>query len=409
MKICLLTYRGNMYCGGQGIYIYHLSREFQRLGHEVHVISGPPYPELPQGVKLYRVKSHSAYVTKYHMGNDPGPIRNPVDLYEAVATRLGMYSEPMTFSIRAYDAIRKLGSRIKFDVVHDNQGLGFGLPLIKRLKLPLVATIHHPMALDRDSDFAQARNQIEKLRRWWFYSIYVPMQSFVGRRADRVITVSECSAREIERLMGIPASRIRVVYNGVDTNVFRSLDGLPKKSNSLIFVGNTEDRKKGIKYLLQAMKMLENECPVKLTIIDGGAPEAQYAPALMQQINLNGRVEFARRLSAGDLVKWYAAADIAVVPSMFEGFGLPAAEAMACEVPVIAFAAGALPELVADGETGILVPPADVAKLAAAIKKLVEDKELRLRMAKAARKRVEQKFNWETAAKQILEVYQEVI
>jgi glycosyltransferase involved in cell wall biosynthesis len=209
--------------------------------------------------------------------------------------------------------------------------------------------------------------------------------------------------------MGVQPSRIRVVYNGVDTDVFRSLDGLPKKSNSLIFVGNTEDRKKGIKYLLQAMKMLENECQVKLTIIDGGAPEAQYAPALMRQINLNGRVEFARRLSGDDLVRWYSAADIAVVPSMFEGFGLPAAEAMACEVPVIAFAAGALPELVADGETGVLVPPADVPALAAAIKKLVENKDLRLRMAKAARKRVQQKFNWEKAAKQILEVYQEVV
>ena len=409
MKICLLTYRGNMYCGGQGIYINYLSREFQRLGHEVHVISGPPYPQLPEGVKLHRVKSHSVFVSRYHMGNDSGPIRNPVDLYEAAATRMGMYSEPLAFSIRAYDAIRKLNSEIKFDVVHDNQCLGFGLPLIKRLKLPLVATIHHPMALDRDSDFTQARNRMEKLRRWWFYSVYVPMQSFVGRRADRVITVSECSAREIERLMGVQPSRIRVVYNGVDTDVFRSLDGLPKKSNSLIFVGNTEDRKKGIKYLLQAMKMLENECQVKLTIIDGGAPEAQYAPALMRQINLNGRVEFARRLSGDDLVRWYSAADIAVVPSMFEGFGLPAAEAMACEVPVIAFAAGALPELVADGETGLLVPPGDVTKLAAAIKKLVENKELRLKMAKAARKRVQQKFNWEHAAKQILEVYKEVI
>jgi glycosyltransferase involved in cell wall biosynthesis len=408
MKICLLTYRGNMYCGGQGIYVYYLSREFQRLGHEVHVISGPPYPQLPEGVKLYKVKSHSAYVSRYHMDNGFGPIRNPVDLYEAAATRMGMYSEPLAFSLRAYDELRKLSSEIKFDVVHDNQCLGYGLTMIKRLKLPLVATIHHPMALDRESDFAQARNQMEKLRRWWFYSIYVPMQSFVGRRADRVITVSECSAREIERLMGIPSSRIRVVYNGVDTDVFRSLNGLPKKSNSLIFVGNTEDRKKGIIYLLQAMKMLENECQVKLTIIDGGAPEAQYAPALMERINLDGRVTFARRLSGGDLVRWYAAADIAVVPSMFEGFGLPAAEAMACEVPVIAFAAGALPELVADGETGILVPPADVPALAAAIKRLVENEELRLKMAKEARKRVQRKFNWEQAAKQVLDVYHEV-
>lgn len=409
MKICLLTYRGNMFCGGQGIYIYYLSREFQRLGHEVHVISGPPYPELPEGVKLYKVKSHSAYVSRYHMGNHVGHMRNPVDLFEAAATRMGMYSEPLAFSLRAYDAIRKLNPKIKFDVVHDNQCLGYGLTLIKRHKLPFVATIHHPIALDRDSDFTQARNQIEKWRRWWFYSVYVPMQSFVGRRADRVITVSECSAREIERLMGIPSDRIRVVYNGIDTDVFNNLDGLPKKSNSLIFVGNTEDRKKGIIYLLQAIKMLENECPVKLTIIDGGAPEAQYVPALMQQINLNGRVTFARRLSGADLVKWYSAADIAVVPSMFEGFGFPAAEAMACGIPVIAFNAGALPELVADGKTGILVPPADVPKLAAAIKKLVQDKELRCNMGKEARNRVLCKFNWELAAKQILKVYQEVI
>jgi glycosyltransferase involved in cell wall biosynthesis len=265
------------------------------------------------------------------------------------------------------------------------------------------------MALDRDSDFEQAKNQVEKLRRWWFYSVYVPMQSFMARRADRVITVSECSAREIERLMGVNADRIRVVYNGVDTDVFRGDEDLTKKSNSLIFVGNTEDRKKGIKYLLQAIKMLENECPVKLTIIDGGAPEPQYVPALMQEINLNGRVTFARRLSGDDLVRWYSAADIAVVPSMFEGFGFPAAEAMACEVPVIAFSAGALPELVADGETGLLVPPADVPALAAAIKKLVQDNELRLRMAKEARKRVERMFNWEKAAKQILDVYQEVV
>ena len=409
MRICLLTYRGNMFCGGQGIYINYLSREFQRLGHDVHVISGPPYPQLAEGVHLHKVKSHSAYVSRYHMGNGSGPLRNPLDLYEAAATKMGMYSEPLTFSFRAYDALRKLSSRVKFDVIHDNQCLGFGLTRIKSLKLPLVATIHHPMALDRDSDFAQARNQIQKLRRWWFYSIYVPMQSYVGRRADRVITVSKCSAREIERLMGIPSSRIRVVYNGVDTDAFKSLNGMPKKSNSLIFVGNTEDRKKGIIYLLQAMKLLENECPVKLTIIDGGAPEAQYAPALMQEINLNGRVTFARRLSGDDLAKWYSAADIAIVPSMFEGFGLPAAEAMACEVPVIAFAAGALPELVADGDTGLLTPPGDVPALAAAIKRLVDNNELRLKMAKAARKRVQHKFTWEQAARQVLKVYQEVM
>jgi glycosyltransferase involved in cell wall biosynthesis len=151
----------------------------------------------------------------------------------------------------------------------------------------------------------------------------------IGKSCQKFVTVSRAAGQSVARAYGINPEKVAVVYNGVDTEIFKPDLNIPKKNRQLVFVGNTEDRKKGIIYLLQAMKMLENECSVKLTIIDGGAPEAQYAPALMEQINLDGRVTFARRLSGDDLVKWYAAADIAVVPSMFEGFGLPAAEAMA--------------------------------------------------------------------------------
>ena len=408
MRICLLTYRGNMYCGGQGIYIYYLSRELQRIGHEVHVISGPPYPRLAEGVRLHKLKSHSVIVSHYGNSNHSGPVRNPLDLYEFAATRIGVYTEPLAFSMRAYQKIRSLSDEVSFDVIHDNQCLGYGLTKIKKLKLPLVATIHHPICIDREADFGQARSRMERLRRRWFYSSYIPMQSLVARYVDQVITVSECSAKAIERHIGIPADRIRVVYNGVDTNLFRNNNGIAKDPSSMIFVGNTEDRKKGIIHLLQALKLLKDERPIKLTIIDGGAPETTYAPELVRKYGLEGQVEIIRRLSGEELVKRYSSAEIAVVPSLFEGFGFPAAEAMACELPVITTEAGALPELVSDGDNGLLVKPGDVSALAAAIKLLLEDKELRHRMGHTGREMAKRKFNWQQAARQTVEAYQHV-
>jgi glycosyltransferase involved in cell wall biosynthesis len=408
MRICLLTYRGNMFCGGQGIYIYYLSRELQRLGHEVHVISGPPYPELAEGVRLHKVKSESVIVSRFGTLNNYRDGHSPIDLYEALATRMGVYTEPLTFSIRAHQEIKRLAHQVKFDVVHDNQCLGYGLTRMRGLNIPLVATIHHPIGIDRFADYLQARTRLEWLRRRWFYSFYIPMQTFVGRRVDRVVTVSECSAREIERLMGVPASRIRVVYNGVDTDLFRRAEGVEKEPRSLIFVGNTEDRKKGIVYLLKAIQLIREQYPLKLTIIDGGAPQATYAPALIREHGLEDQVEFVRRVSGEDLVRQYSGAEVAVVPSLFEGFGFPAAEAMACELPVITTRAGALPELVTDGESGILTDPGDVQSLANAIKRLLDDGELSRRMGREGRRAVERKFNWEQAAKQTLAVYQEV-
>jgi glycosyltransferase involved in cell wall biosynthesis len=408
MRICLLTYRGNMFCGGQGIYIYYLSRELQRLGHEVHVMAGPPYPQLVDGVRLHKLSGHSVLIPRNGTSNGFGPVRSPLDIYEFIATCMGVYAEPLVFSMRAYREIKRLDPEVKFDIIHDNQCLGYGLTKMMEMKLPLVATIHHPISIDRAADFRQARSRVERLRRRWFYSFYVPMQSSVGRRIDHLITVSECSAREIERLMGVPRDRMRVVYNGVDTGVFHNCEGIEKEPCSLIFVGNTEDRKKGIIYLLRALRIIRDECRVKLTIVDGGAPETSYAPSLIREYGLQDQVTIVRRLSSEELVRRYSAAEVAVVPSLFEGFGFPSVEAMACELPVITTRAGALPELVTDGENGIVTEPGDVPALAAAIKRLLEDEALRRRMGRSGRQTVERRFSWEQAAKQILQVYEEV-
>jgi glycosyltransferase involved in cell wall biosynthesis len=236
------------------------------------------------------------------------------------------------------------------------------------------------------------------------------MQRIVAQRLDRVINVSQASAQETQCVFKIPQSKLRVVYNGIDTQTFRKQDGVLKEPNSLIMVGNTEDRKKGILYLLQAMQILKDGVKIKLTIVDRKPPDTLYAPQLVREFGLEDRVTFSGRLDVAELVRCYSAAEIAITPSLYEGFGFPPAEAMSCGLPVITTRGGALPEVVGeDGEAGILVPPADPRSLAAAIKQLLANEPLRRKMGEAGRKRIERLFTWEEAAKKTVEVYQEVL
>jgi len=235
------------------------------------------------------------------------------------------------------------------------------------------------------------------------------MQHVVTKRMDRVITVSASAAEETKNVFKVPTQKMRVIYNGIDTTIFRKLDGEGKQHGHLIMVGNTQDRKKGLVYLLEALRLLQRKNDVKLTIVDRGLPDNEYAPQLVNRYSLDGRVNFTGKVGLEELVKHYARAEVAVVPSLYEGFGLPAAEAMACGLPVIATSAGALPEVVEDGKSGILVPPQDAHALAKAIEQLLSDEQLRRVMGEEGRKRVQTHFTWEQAAKKTLEVYQEVL
>ena len=415
MRICLLTYRGNPYSGGQGIYIYYLAREFQRMGHEVEVIASPPLPEVSQGVVLHCLRSLSVYHPESSLRTSLPRVRNPVDLYELCATRQGMFVEPLTFGFRAYAKLRELCKRRRFDIIHDNQGLGYGLLLMKRLNIPVVATIHHPLPIDRQADLEQANGLRERWRIRKFYS-FIAMQAFVSRRLERVITVSQSAAKKTELLFGVPAEKLRVIYNGIDTEIYSRNEEAGQNRDGLIMVGNTDDRKKGVLFLLKALQLLRED-GIKLTIVDDAerhslyaddvGPLPSYGLKLVERLNLDGTVRFTGRLTAEELAQHYSAAQIAIVPSLYEGFGLPAAEAMACGTPVIASTGGALPEVV--GDAGMLVPPGRADALAAAIRQLLNDKQAQLRMSEAGRKRVEENFSWEKAARRTLEVYREVL
>jgi len=409
MRICLLTYRGNMYCGGQGVYVYYLAKALQRLGHEVHVMSGPPYPSVPEGVTLHRIEGLNLYETDglSSLGH-PFRLLQPLNLYEVTATRMGMFPEIFTFSMRAYLRLRELMKTVRFDVIHDNQTLGYGLLMAKGLGTPVVATIHHPIFIDMKADLAQARRLVNKARRATFYSFLV-MQHIVAKRMNRVISVSSVSAEDTIRVFRLDRGKVRVVPNGIDIGVFKRLDNVEKEANSLVMVGNTEDRKKGVVYLLKAIQIVKDELDVKLTIVDRHGEHTKYAPRLVDELGLQDRVTFTGRLSVDDLVRRYGMAAVAVTASVYEGFGLPCAEAMSCGTPVIATRAGALPEIVGCDGAGILVPPGDPAALAAAIKQVLSDGRLRTEMGEKARRRIEELFSWEVAARKTLEVYREVL
>lgn len=407
MKIGLLSYRGNPYCGGQGIYLTYLANELVKLGHEVHVIVGPPWPLFLKGATVHPVENFNFFGKKrdFLPPDNPFKVFSPLHFYEFSASRFGVFPEIKAFSFRAFGKLRELAKTHRFDILHDNQCLGYGMLLWKMLGVPVVSTLHHPLSIDRATWFEQPSNLKQKVKRVLYYPLI--MQRIVSNRLDRIITVSHDSAREITRAFGVPAEKIRVVYNGLDSLEFAPIPGLPKKPKSLIFVGNSEDRKKGLLYLLQALTYLPDD--VSLTVVDGGAPQRSFAPLLTEKYRIGHRVQFASKVGPGDLVRLYCSAEIAVVPSLYEGFGFPAAEAMACQLPVVSTTAGALPEVVGNDGAGLLVPPRNAPALAAAVTRLLQNPELGRQMGEAARRRVLNLFTWENAARQMVEVYREAI
>jgi len=398
LRIALLTYRGNMYCGGQGIYAAYLAREWQRMGHEVHVIAGPPLPSLEPGIPLHTIPNENVFGVKHPewaRRENPLDLLWPLNLWELGVSRFGVFPEMQTFGLRLLLAWRRLHARHRFDVVFDNQSLSWGLLGIRATGIPVVSVIHHPLHIDREADFAIDPSLRKKLKRTLYFPLF--MQERVARRLDRIVTVSEASRREIERYFGIPEKDVDVVYNGTDAELFRPVPGTPRETD-LLFVGRTEDRKKGIGTLLEAMTLLPES--VTLKIVDGRIPEDGLVPRFVRRYGLERRVFVQdRMLELPELVQQYSTARLAIVPSFFEGFGFPASEAMACGLPVVANAAGALPEVVGtDGEAGILVPPRDPRAMAGAIREILAEPLRAERMGRAARRRVERVFRWSDAA-----------
>jgi len=404
LKICLLTYRGNPNCGGQGVYIKQLSKALSDLGHQVDVISGPPYPHLDPKVRLHKLPSLDLY-------NPEKPFRlkkvtslaNPLNMYEFITMCFGRFPEPYTFGVRAYNYLQK--HQMNFDIVHDNQCLAYGIGKIAKDMVPTIATIHHPITVDRKEEFKSATTPrgIRKIKRWYSF---IKMQKEVARNLSHIVTVSECSKIDIAEEFSIDLSKFYVVPNGINNEFFYPIHNESRPENAIIVTNSADTPLKGLRYLLEAVSQIRKKQSVKLTVI--GEPKKNGTiKKLVAQLGIGDIVHFTGHIKNEEFAGYYSNATIAVVPSLYEGFGLPAAEAMACGVPLISTSGGALPEVV--GDAGIIVPPADSASLAREIIFLFNNPNQRKKMAKAGIERVNSVFNWSIAAKQTVKVYREAI
>jgi glycosyltransferase involved in cell wall biosynthesis len=396
-----------MYSGGQGVYLAALAREYLALGHEVHAVVGPPYPALPEAVVQHRLPSYSTFhlldTGAAFWRRPPASYFQPLNAYELATSRAGMFSVMSAFSLRAFSAVAREHGRSPFDVVHDNQSLGYGDLLIRRLGVPVVANIHHPLSIDRTNAVAQAEGVRAKIARVLFYPFH--MQRVVAARLDRIITGSEASRASVTAAFRLPIDHVTAIHDGVDVSVFRAL-GLPREPGRVLFVGNSDDRNKGARYLVEALARLPHR-DWRLRVVD--RREAALVRRRAEELGVADRVELTGRLSRADLVEEYNRAAVFVSPSLYEGFGLPAAEAQACGAPVVATTGGALPEVVADGVSGLLAPPGDAGALADAIGRLLDHGDLAARLGEAGVRRVAARFTWRRTAERTLALYRATI
>ncbi len=405
MKVLLLLYRGNPYCGGQGIYLFNLGRELVKLGVEVEVIVGPPYPE-PMGSfsTVYKMENMNIWSIKTKDIPYEKLIRilSPWNFIDFILTRLHVFPEMETFSMRAFFFLHKLLKKKSYDLIHDINTLGWGNIPIKGFGIPVISTVHHPLTRDMNADLMLDKTLRDKLTTILFYPLN--MQKFVIKRIDHVITSFQGGVKELNEAYGLKEEKISVVYNGMDINIFKNR-GENREENSLLFVGNTEDHKKGLIYLLEAMTMLPER--ITLTIVDHGPPRKLTAAKLIKKFNLQKRVLFTGKVETRELARLYSTKTILVMPSLYEGFGLPAVEAMACKTPVITTDAGALKEVV-DEQCGIIIPAGDPKAIRDAALRLIGNKELQRKMGEKGRLKAEN-FSWESAAKNTLNVYRKII
>ncbi|MFP4389770.1 MAG: glycosyltransferase family 4 protein [Desulfococcaceae bacterium] len=399
----MLSYRGNPHCGGQGVYVKNLSQAIHALGHEVEVVSGPPLPALDNGVRLTHLPSLDLYNPKA-LFRVPSlrELSDPVNLMEWLGVSTMGFPEPFTFGLRAFRFLRNRFDQ--YDVVHDNQSLSYGVAAIGR-RTPTVATIHHPITVDRDIAVRSVRSPLKKLKHRRWYS-FIGMQKRVARRMPAIITVSDRTRRDISQEFRIPEDRFRIVPNGIDIDRFHPLPGVARVPGRIIATTSADTPLKGMYHLLHALAKLRRKRDLQLGVV--GAPRKNGGVVrLVRRLGLGAHVRFTGPISQAAFVREYARATLAVVPSVYEGFGLPAGEAMACGVPVVSTTGGALPEVV--GDAGLLVPPADPDALAAAIAALLDDPGRAARLGRAGFERVHRQFTWRRAAERTVAVYREAI
>ncbi len=407
MKIAILSYRSDPKVGGQGVYVDYLSSALINAGAQVDVISGPPYPSLSNAaVRLVELPSLNLYAQPHngHYALRPRHLLSATDTYEYFGHLSGKFVEPYTFGQRAFAYLQRNPGN--YDVVIDNQSLATGIIKIgTQLGLPLTAIIHHPITRDLKLALDQAPDDLNRwlVRRW--YSFH-HMQMDVAQRLPMITCPSDAAKWDIISEFGVEPERIFPIPLGVDQSIFRPYPHVQPKRNRILTTASADIPLKGLPILLEAFDMVLKSNPEAELVVIGKLRNGQ-ARKVLEERNLARHVQFKSDLTRAQLAEEYQTATVAVTPSLYEGFGLPAAEAMSCGTPVIVTDGGALPEVA--GDAGIIVRKNDPRALARAMTRILNDPDHRAAIAASCHDHAVKRFNWDRIAPRYLEFFERAI
>jgi glycosyltransferase involved in cell wall biosynthesis len=404
MKIAILSYRSNPFSGGQGIYVRHLSNSFVELGHEVYVISGPPYPDIRNEVTLIKIPSLDLFSVKSRIkAFKLSFLISLTNLIEWLGIMTGGFPEPYTFGRRLKKFLES--SNIKFDVILDNQSLCYALEDIQN-EYPLVTTIHHPITKDHKLELEGSRNWKERLstNRWHGF---LRMQKKVAPNLKHIITISNSSKEDIQAEFKIEEDSIDMIWNGIDIDTFKVRDDKKIIENRIVTTASADIPLKGLKYLIASLPSIIKEFPLTHLKVIGTSPQDSTMRALISDLDLNDKVSFNSELTESEVVDIYSSADIAVIPSLYEGFGFGAGEAMACGVPLISTTSGGLKDVI--GDAAIQIESESSDSISKAVIDLFSDDQKKVHYSKIGRERIEKEFSWNLAARKYLKVFKKAI
>ena len=390
LKIAILSYRSAPFGGGQGIYVYELSKALNNIGHNVDVISGPPYPELIADIELIKLPGLNLFSTFkfrerlkifFHTKN-----KSLDDWYEFSSTLMGGFPELQTFGNRAKIFL----SDKNYDAVIDNQSISFGMIDIQKSK-PLIEIMHHPISKDYFYDLKFARGLVQRLSKMRWFS-FLKMQKKVAKQIKVVVTPSLNSKKDIHHDFKVPMQNIQVIPNGIDFNIFCPLPNIVPRANGVITTASADVPLKGLDFSLHAIARLKSEYPdINLTVI--GSPRAEgHTERLIKKLKLEEQVSFKTNLTKEEITHEYANSSVAVVSSLYEGFGFPVGEAMACATPLIATNVASIPEIT--GSFAQLIPAEDAEAIYLGIKNIFQSPQKYKIQAELGREHIIENFNW---------------
>ena len=406
MKIGLLSYRSNPFSGGQGIYVKHLSLALTKLGHQVDVISGPPYPDLHEDINLIKIPSLNLFELEDNLrlrSFRPSFLFNLADFREWLGVLSGSFPEPYAFGKRVNIYLDKTST--DYDLIHDNQSLCHELINIQK-EIPLVTTIHHPITRDRRLALEAAATWKERLsiNRW---HSFLRMQKKVAPQLNRIVCPSNQSKADVIEELEVNEENVDVVLNGIDLDSFNRDERVEKKPYRIITTASADVPLKGLKFLIEAMTEIIEEIPEAHLMVLGRAKKEGDIAKQISRLNLEEKISFRSGLSQSEVVSLYASSHICVIPSLYEGFGFGAGEAMACGLPLISTQSGGLKEVI--GQDAVIIEARSSKAIVKAVKDLFSNKEKQLALSRAGRKRMENEFNWMKAAEAYEEIYSKTI